>query len=90
VALRWRPSTSIRKYPSSRVGEDRRRGSPNRSASKEIQIGAALGPRCTGSPRLVDHQHQPVAIEHAGLNFIRGQLGNFGRSSRLSLMARNR
>jgi hypothetical protein len=29
---------------------------------------------------LVDHQHQPVAMEHAGLDFLRGQLGNFDSS----------
>ena len=29
---------------------------------------------------LVDHQHQPVAMEHAGLDFLRGQFGNFGQA----------
>src|ERR1700729_444811 len=34
-----------------------------------------------GKPcRLVDHQHQPVAMKHAGEDFLRGQLGNVNRA----------
>ncbi len=45
-----------------------------------------FGPRCTGKPgRLVDHQHQPVAVEHAGAGFPpRVNCGNIHQWSSLS------
>ncbi len=64
------------------MGENRRpRQAEPQRVKGGFQIGAALGAAMHRQPRgLVDHQHQPVAMEHAGLNFIGGQLGNFQQS----------
>ena len=64
------------------MGQHRR---PRQAEAQRVeggfQIGAALGAAMHRQPRrLVDHQHQPVAMEHAGLDFLRGQFGNFDRS----------
>jgi hypothetical protein len=37
----------------------------------------------------VDDQHQAVAVEHAGHDFVGGQFGNIGQASRLSFAGRN-
>jgi hypothetical protein len=39
--------------------------------------------------RLVDDQHQPVAVEHARQDFLCGQFGNVKQLSRLSFTDRN-
>ena len=55
------------------VGQHRRpRQAESQAVERGFQIGAALGAamhRQAGG--LVDHQHQPVAMEHAGLDFFR-------------------
>ena len=60
------------------VGEHRwPRQAESQAVEGGFQIGAALGAamhRQAGG--LVDDQHQPVAMEHAGLDFLRGQFGN--------------
>ena len=56
------------------VSQHRRpRQAKSQRVERGFQIGAALGAAMHRQPgRLVDHQHQPVAMEHAGLNFIGG------------------
>ena len=61
------------------VGQHRRpRQAESQAVEGGFQIGAALGAAMhRQAGRLVDHQHQPVAVEHAGLDFIRrSDLGN--------------
>src|SRR6266566_5814461 len=60
-------------------------GRPRQAESQRVeggfQIGAALGAAMHRQARgLVDHQHQPVAMEYACLDLLRGQFGNFDRS----------
>jgi hypothetical protein len=54
------------------VREDRRaRQAESQALERCLQIGAALGAAMHRQARgLVDHQHQPVAMEHARLNFF--------------------
>ncbi|MET3325892.1 hypothetical protein ABIF54_003145 [Bradyrhizobium japonicum] len=77
------------------VGQHRR---PRQAETERVegclQIGAALGAamhRQTG--RLVDDQHQSVAMEHAAQDFVGGQFGNIEQwqdfRSRLSFGSRN-
>jgi len=56
------------------VGENRRpRQAEPQRIEGSLQIGAALGSAVYRQPRrLVDHQHQSVAMEHTRLNFIGG------------------
>ena len=56
------------------VGENRRARQPKpQPVEGGFQIGAALGAAMHRQARgLVDHQHQPVAMKHARLNFLRG------------------
>ena len=59
----------------------RARQAESQGIERRLQIGAALGAAMyRQSRRLVDHQHQPVAMEHAGLDFIGGQFGNIHQS----------
>src|SRR5262252_7906298 len=63
------------------VGEHRR---PRQAEAQRVeggfQIGAALGPAMhRQARRLVDHQHQPVAVKHARQDFVGGQFGNIHR-----------
>ena len=56
-----------------------------------FQIGAALGAAMHRQPgRLVDDQHQPVAMEHAGLDFFGGQFGNIHQSVKTFVYAAKR
>ena len=69
------------------MGQHRRpRQAEAQRVERGFQIGAALGAAMhRQARRLVDHQHQPVAMEHAGLDFFGGQFGNidaFGRDFR--------
>ena len=42
-----------------------------------FQIGATFWPAMhRQARRLVDNEHQPVTMEHAGEDFLRGQFGN--------------
>ena len=56
------------------VGENRRtRQAKPQRVEGGFQIGAALGAAMHRQAcGLVDHQHQPVAMEHARLNFVGG------------------
>ena len=73
------------------VGQHRRpRQAEAQRVERVFQIGAALRPamhRQAGG--LVDDQHQPVAVEHAGQDLVGGQFGNieqlqdFGQHFRL-------
>ena len=56
------------------VGKNRRaRQAKPQRIEGGFQIGAALGAAMHRQPGgLVDHQHQPVAMEHARLDFLRG------------------
>ena len=55
------------------VGQHRRpRQAESQAVEGGFQIGAALGAAMHRQPGgLVDDQHQPVAVEHAGLDFFR-------------------
>ena len=75
------------------VGQDRRTRQPEAQRIEGgFEIGAALGAAMHRQPRgLVDHQHQPVAMEHAGLDFVGGQFRNIDAIGQdFRLMARNR
>ena len=54
------------------VGQHRRpRQAESQAVEGSLQIGAALGAAMhRQAGRLVDHKHQPVAVEHAGLDFV--------------------
>ena len=60
------------------MGEHRRpRQAEAQRVEGGLQIGAALGAAVHGQAgRLVDHQHQPVAVEHTRLDFFGRQFGN--------------
>ena len=69
------------------MGKDRRtRQAKSQRVEGGFEIGPAFGAAMHRQARgFVDHQHQPVAMKHAGLDFIRGQLGNlrlFGQDFR--------
>ena len=55
------------------VGQHRRpRQAEAQAVERSLQIGAALGAAMHGQAgRFVDDQHQAVAVEHAGLDFVR-------------------
>ena len=58
-----------------------RQAEPQR-VERGLQIGAAFGAAMHRQPgRLVDHQHQAVAVEYAGQDFFRGQFGNIASRS---------
>ena len=70
--MRWRPARGSRRCPC-RADAPAPAAAAGRSAArrKSFQIRAALGPAMHRQPgRLVDHQHQPVAMEHARLDFF--------------------
>ena len=54
------------------VGQHRRpRQAKSQAVERRLQIGAALGAAMHRQPGgLVDHQHQPVAVEDASLDFV--------------------
>ena len=53
-----------------------------------LQIGAALGAAMhRQAGRLVDDQHQPVAMEHARQNLLGGQFGNIEQWQDFRLIA---
>src|SRR5260370_517436 len=61
------------------MGQHRRpRQAESQAVEGSLPIGAALGAAMhRQADGFVDHQHQPVAMEHARLDFFRGQTGNF-------------
>src|ERR1035441_7358518 len=64
------------------MGENRR---TRQAKSQRVERGFEVGPAFWSAMHrqacgLVDHQHQTVAMEHAGLDFVRGQFGNLDRS----------
>ena len=71
------------------VGQHRRpRQAEAQRVERSLETGPALRPAMhRQARRLVDDQHQSVAVEHARQDFVGGQLGNVKQVSRLSFMA---